>query len=86
MFCYATRVKADECQRGYVKVTTNLNVREDPALKSKVIAKLNPGDIVKIYKEKENFYYITALSDDKIKGYVSKDYVIIPEKEYWNRA
>lgn len=51
-----------------------LNVRKDASKKSNSIGKLYDGDVVEIYGEKGNFYYIQF---GNRKAYVSKDFVTL---------
>lgn len=68
--------------RGYVEVNTKLNVRKEPSTSSEILKKLEPGDIVEIIGENDNFYNISVNVDGIEKeAYAAKDYIKIPEKD-----
>ena len=66
--------------KAYVKVTTSLNLREGPSTSYKVISKLKPGDLVTVEKSDDNGWSKVKL-EDGTKGYVSNDYIVIPDIE-----
>jgi len=63
--------------KGYVKVQSRLNVREDPVLDAKIIGKLLPGEIVTIIST-ENEDWTQIKTDSGVTGYVCNDYLVIP--------
>ena len=77
--------QTDDEQIGYVVLSSyssRLNVREGASTKFEVLGKLAAGDIVHIVGEDENFYEIKFnLDSNPITAFVSKDYVVIPDKD-----
>lgn len=70
--------------KAYVKVATNLNVRKGPSTKYEIVSKLKPGEIVTVKFSTKNGWSRVELADGS-KGYVSNDYIVIPDidlKEY----
>ena len=85
LFCIpnVTKVNAAEnISKGYVKVTSTLNARESPDLKSKSLAKLEPGTIVEVEEDINDFYKIKISVDGKTEeAYAYKEYIAIPSEE-----
>ena len=63
--------------KGYVKVQSRLNLREDPVLDAPIIGKLMPGEIVTIIST-ENEKWTQVETDTGVTGYVCNDYLVIP--------
>lgn len=60
--------------KGYVKVASRLNLREDPNMDAPIIEKLLPGEIVTIV-DTENEKWTKVETDEGYVGYVSNDYL-----------
>lgn len=65
--------------KAYVKVQTVLNLREGPSTKTKIISKLKPGEIIVVEKTVDGWSKVKL--EDGTDGYVSSEYIVIPEKE-----
>lgn len=69
-------------QSGYVndKVTTSLNVREEPSTTSKVLLSIPRKTKVTIHGTTDDWYQITVTYNGKtVTGYVAKEYITIEE-------
>ena len=72
------------CDRGYVKTSDGkkLNVREKPDISSKSIIMLEPGYIVRVIRQEDNFYRVVFQAEDKWQvGYASKECIRISSKD-----
>lgn len=62
----------------YVKVAGNLNLREGPSTRYRVISKIEPGKLVYVEEKLESGWLKVSL-EDGLEGYVSGDYIVIPD-------
>lgn len=91
ILAFSTELLAKELQEyeyptnGYVRLSSHklrLDVHEEPSGTSNVVDELKPGKIVFIVGEEKGYYEIIGI--DYI-GYVTKNFVVIPERNSENR-
>ena len=75
-----TMAASDYREKAYVNVVRDrLNLREQPTTKSKVIGKLNAGDLVTlVHGNIETDSWVEVATQDGEKGYVSTKYLKMP--------
>lgn len=62
--------------KGYAKVATVLNVREEPNTNSKILAKLEPGEIVTVFVTNEKDW-LQIQTENGVIGFVKSEYLQI---------
>lgn len=81
MICSSLTVTAEESdslERAYVKVASNLNLRQGPSTSHQILSKLNPGDLVCVVEASEDGW-TKVITENGEEGYVSSEYIVIPD-------
>lgn len=65
--------------KAYVKVSSSLNLREEPSTSSKVLQKLKPGTLLYVQETTKEGEWAKVRVDDGTQGYVSSSYIVIPD-------